>query len=170
MSEPIPRPSRAVLPRKDRPTLTEGGREALDLARYAPFLLNAVSSAWNRETSAIYRARFGFGIGEWRVLAMVAVAPDIRQQRICAELRMNKSAASRSLALLKDKGLLEAHGEARRALWRLTDEGARVHAEVMEIALGWEAKMLEGVAPEDLSTFLAVMARMLENLERGDGD
>ena len=154
-------------PGPPRPTLNRDGAEVLDLSRYPPFLLNAVSGAWIRETSAVYRRDFGFGIGEWRVLAMVAVAPDIRQSRICAELRMNKSAVSRALAQLTQMGLLDhgAEGAPRRRLWRLSPEGLRVHAEVMAIALDWERRMTAQIPAEEMEVFLKVMRRMLANLE-----
>lgn len=51
--------------------------DILDIARYAPFLLNAASSAWGRRASTIYRSDFGFGLVEWRVIAMLNIEPGI---------------------------------------------------------------------------------------------
>ena len=149
-------------------TRARDGMEVLDLARYPPFLLNAVSGAWIRATSAVYRRDFGFGIGEWRVLAMIAVEPEIRQRRICDALRMNKSAVSRCLAQLHGMALLEDCSDEgdRRPLWRLSAEGARVHGEVLAVALDWERRMMRDVPPQKVETFLEVMQTMLDNLER----
>lgn len=63
--------------RIDSPTWDRDWIEILDTSRYAPFLLNAVSSAWGRRASTIYRSDFGLGLVEWRVIAMLNFEPGI---------------------------------------------------------------------------------------------
>ncbi|WP_425052209.1 MarR family winged helix-turn-helix transcriptional regulator [Psychromarinibacter sp. S121] len=158
--------------RQDRissPTRDRDGIEILDIDHYAPFLFNAVSGAWHRKTSAIYRSQFDLGIVDWRVIAMLNIEPDITASRVCEVIRQDKAAVSRSLKLLHSRGLVAyeaAMNDPRKRSWWLTDEGQRIHAEIMTIALAAEAQMLEDVPPEELEIFLKTLRHMLRNLDR----
>ncbi len=90
--------ARIASPMRDR-----DGTEIVDIANYAPFLLNAVSNAWGRKTSTIYRRDFGLGITDWRVISMLNIEPGITASRICDVIRLDKAAASRSLKTLMQK-------------------------------------------------------------------
>lgn len=159
-------------PYKDRlskPTRDRAGFTILDIDHYAPFLLNAVANAWQRHTSAIYRNRFGLGIVDWRVIAMLNIEPEITANRVCEVIRLDKAAVSRSLKLLEDRGLVayEASAtDARKRRWWLTDTGQTAHADFLDVALKCEAQMLAGVPAEDLENFLKTMKHMLGNLDR----
>ena len=149
------------------PTRERDGTTILDIQNYAPFLLNAVSSAWQRKTSAIYRRDFDLGILEWRILAMLNIEPQITANRICKVVGLDKGAVSRSLRLLDDRGLVYNEATAkdpRRRKWSLTQEGSDMHSQILSIALGCEAELIEGIAPENLEVFIRVMRRMLANI------
>ncbi|MBE3637608.1 MarR family winged helix-turn-helix transcriptional regulator [Mangrovicoccus algicola] len=153
------------------PTKRRDGTEILDLDTYAPFLVNALGGAWQRLSSADYRKRFGIGMVEWRVMAMLAIEPGITAARICQVIRMDKAAASRALADLDGKGHLEFEADEsdpRKRRWRLSAKGTETHAAVLEAALGHEARMVDGVGPEEFGVFLAVLRRMLANLDPQD--
>ncbi len=148
-------------------TILRDGIEVIDIDRYAPFLLNAVGSAWQRKTSAIYRREFGFGINEWRVMSMLNIEPGTTAGRICEVLRLDKGAVSRSLQNLEQLGLVcfEAFPtDTRKRWWTLSDEGQAVHAQVLRIALDCEHQMMAKVTQEDRAVFLRVMKQMLDNL------
>ncbi|PJE25623.1 Transcriptional regulator SlyA [Pseudooceanicola marinus] len=151
------------------PTRDRDGVQVLDIDYYAPFLLSAVSSAWQRQTSAIYRRDFNLGIVDWRVIAMINIEPEITANRICEVIRLDKAAVSRSLKLLEARGLatFEASGsDPRRRKWWLTDAGQAVHRDILAIALECESRMLDGIDPEDVEIHLKVMRGMLTNLDR----
>lgn len=140
----------------------------LALDNYPPFLLNAVSSGWQRATSALYRARFDLGIVDWRVISMLAIEPRITANRICEVLRLDKSAVSRALGQLLDKGYLHFEAQPsdpRKRWWWLSAQGRRLHDELLAIALDCEARLIRDIDPEDLEAFLRTMRRMLTNLE-----
>ncbi|MCO6384640.1 MarR family winged helix-turn-helix transcriptional regulator [Oceanicola sp. 502str15] len=150
------------------PTRNREGAEILDIDYYAPFLLNAVASAWGRQTSAIYRRDFGLGLTDWRVLAMLNIEPGITASRVCDVIRMDKAAVSRSLKTLNEMGHLrheQPGADPRKRLWWLSDRGLQVHAEILAVALGCEADLIRDIAPEDLETFLKVMRQMLANID-----
>ncbi|PZQ50721.1 MAG: MarR family transcriptional regulator [Rhodovulum sulfidophilum] len=144
----------------------------LALENYPPFLLNAVANAWQRTTAAIYRERHDLGVVEWRVLSMLAIEPRSTANRICEVLRLDKSAMSRALGQLLAKGLV--HFEARRSdprrrWWWLSASGRQAHDDLLAIALACEGRLIGGIAPADLETFLRVARQMLENLEASPG-
>lgn len=154
--------------RMKSPTRDRAGFRILDIDNYAPFLLNAVSNAWQRQTSAAYRRDFDLGIVEWRVIAMLNIEPEITANRICEVIRLDKAAVSRSLKILDARGIATfsaADSDPRRRRWWLTELGQKVHAEILDIALDCEARMLTGIAPGDLDTYLRVMRSMLANLD-----
>ena len=151
------------------PTRLRDGQQILDIDHYAPFLLNAVSNAWQRQTSAIYRARFGLGIVDWRVLAMLNIEPEITANRVSEVIRLDKAAVSRSLKLLHERALVAYAASAtdpRKRRWWLTDKGQAIHAEILAIALECEAGMLAGIPADRLDIFLSVMRDMLANLDK----
>lgn len=157
--------------RQSHPTRLRDGTRILDIDNYVPFLLNATSNAWQRRTSADYRARFGVGIVEWRVVAMLNIEPRITASRICDVIRMDKSAVSRTLGELDAKGLLrfEADGrDPRKRLWSLSSKGLRLHDDLLAAALVHEGELLQGVPPDAFETFLLVMRRMLANIDPRD--
>jgi len=152
-----------------RPIVRRDGAPILDIHRYAPFLLNAVNGAWQRKTSAVYRSRFGLGIVDWRVLSMLMIEPRIAATRICEAIRLDKAAVSRTLAQLDAKGFLAfeaSRSDPRKRVWWLSDAGRAIHDDILAIAIGFEAEMVDGVSPEEMDTFLKVMSRFLSNLER----
>lgn len=154
--------------RISRPTKERDGITILDIDYYAPFLLSAVSNAWQRKSSAIYRKNFDLGVVDWRVMAMLNIEPMITANRVCEVIRLDKAAVSRSLRLLEEEGLASykaSRTDARKRRWWLTYKGQDVHRDLMQIALASEAEMLKNVAPDELEVFLKVMRQMLANLD-----
>lgn len=154
--------------RIDSPTRFRDDIQILDIDHYAPFLLNAVSNAWGRKTSAIYRRDFDLGIVDWRVMAMLNIEPGITASRVCEVIRLDKAAVSRSLKQLLEKGLLryeQPSNDPRKRLWWLSEAGQASHEAVLSEALACEKDLIDGVSPTDLVTFLRVMRQMLANID-----
>lgn len=152
--------------------MVSGHTDELDLTRYAPHLIGVVSNAWLRLTSAEYRRRFGIGIVEWRVLATIRIEPAINAHRICEVIRIDKAAASRALRVLEISGYLTyeaSPGDSRRRLWRLSESGEQLHAEILAVARDYERHLLSGIAPEALNTFFEVIGAMRDNIDRVSG-
>ncbi|WP_378943242.1 MarR family winged helix-turn-helix transcriptional regulator [Paracoccus sp. R86501] len=160
MDEP---PERIAAPTRDR-----DGTRILDIDHYAPFLLNAVSNAWSRNTSAIYRRDFGLSLVDWRIIAMLNIEPGITASRICDVIRLDKAAVSRSLKHLSEKELLRTQqpsNDPRKRLWWLSEAGLKTHDTLLAVALSCEEGLLSGVAAGDLDIFLKVMRQMLHNID-----
>ncbi|SMY08859.1 MarR family winged helix-turn-helix transcriptional regulator [Flavimaricola marinus] len=157
--------------RISEPTCLRDGHRIIDIRNYAPFLLNATSNAWQRRTAADYRERFGIGIVEWRILSMLNIEPGITASRVCDVIRMDKSAASRTLSDLNTRGLLcfeASEKDTRKRRWWLSDDGRRKHDEVLSAALEHEGELVQDIDPEDFEIFLKVIRQMLRNLDPRD--
>lgn len=152
------------VPRISQPTKSRDGITIVDIASYAPFLLNAIGNAWQRKTSANYRREFDLGIGEWRIISMLNIEPNITANRVCDVIKMDKAAVSRSLKLLLALGLVEFSApnvHSRNRSWRLSPQGLAMHEAILARALQAEGELVEGLDPEDLETCLKVLRHML---------
>ena len=160
--------NRAAPAGRVRPVVECNGREVLVLDRYTPFLLNAVSNAWQRKTAAIYRAHFDLGIVEWRVMGVINLEPGITATRLCELIRMDKAAVSRCLRQLEASDHVRFESlpsDPRKRRWWLSKAGQRIHDKMQVIALACEDEMLEGISAEELEVYVRVMHRMLSNVE-----
>ena len=143
------------------------GRSVIDVHNYVPYFFAAINNALSRGASQKYIDEFGIGIVEWRIVSMLAIEPRITATRICEVVLLDKSATSRGLRSLQEKGFLnflEAELDARRRIWWLNQEGYALHDRVLEVALDRECKLLQNVDPADLEIALRVMRQMRENI------
>lgn len=153
--------------RISRPTRTQGDREIVDYDTYIPYFLAVVNNAMSRSASALYLTRFGIGIGEWRVLSIIANEPGVAASHIGDVVAMDKAAVSRSLGKLETLEVLEitvSPSDPRRRAFSLTKAGYALHDQILAIALEREGKLIQGTDPEDLEAFLRVMRTMRHNL------
>ncbi len=71
------------------------GQLRLDLERNASFLVVSLASKLSASASSTYMRRFGVGVMEWRVIAMVKVRPGITANEISQVSGVDKSSVSR---------------------------------------------------------------------------
>ena len=149
-------------------TIMDGERAVLDITNYIPYFLAAVNNPLSRGASKIYLKKFNLGIVEWRVIAMLAIEPCITASRICDVVALDKAATSRALTRLHALGYLEfssKKSDIRRKKWTLNDAGYLMHDQILQLALQREEKLIEGIAPEDIETFLRVIRTMHKNVD-----
>ena len=161
-------------PGRAPPTQDRDGRAVLDLDRYVPYFLAAINNALSAGASATYRAEFGIGVTDWRVLSTLAQEPGAPAARIVELVALDKAAVSRSLTTLQGLGMTQAKArksDPRRKDWRLTAKGWRLHDAVLARALERERALTAGIPPEDLEACLRALRRMRVNVETlGRGD
>ncbi|MGO9740778.1 MAG: MarR family winged helix-turn-helix transcriptional regulator [Roseiarcus sp.] len=158
----------------------EGGGErvsahGLELSRYTPAYLTWIANKWSRSASALYRRRFGVGIVEWRLMALLAVEPWIPASRICEVIGMDKAGVSRSVRFMQSQGLVDTRyrgNNQRRQFIALTPAGIALHDRIAVVARQREERLLTGFTAAERRTALALLARMHENLALvgGEGD
>ena len=136
---------------------------ALDLDNYIPAYLTWIANKMSSSASAIYRKRFGVGIVDWRIMALLAVEPWIVAGRICDVIGIDKAAVSRSVALMQQKGLVETRfqdNNQRRQYIALTLKGIELHDAMVQVAHEREEALLAGFTAAERKTAVDLLARM----------
>lgn len=149
--------------------INNGVRDVLDLSTYVPFFLASVHNKLASGASAIYRNKFGIGIVDWRIIAMLAVEQGILAQRICEVIGIDKGAASKTLRTLLANGIVRCEvskTNERIKYWWLSTQGFNLHDNIIKIAIKREEAVIDGVDASDLEAFLRVMRIMRKNLEK----
>jgi len=153
-------PPRTALP---KPNDERTSPHALDLDRYIPAYFTFLAGKISASASAIYRPRFGVGITDWRIIAMVASEPWISSGRICAATGLDKAAVSRSvhnLARAKLVDVLPDGDDQRRHIIALTPKGLALHDEIVKLAVAREEELLEDFSQSERRMLLGFLMRL----------
>lgn len=144
--------------------MTDTPADPLLLERFLPYRLSVLSNLISSRIAAHYSERFGLGIPEWRVLAVLAQEPGLSAAEVAERTAMDKVAVSRAVAALQRTGRLERAMDAsdrRRSRLRLSAAGAEVYRQVVPVARRLEHDLLDALAPDDR----AALDRILRALQ-----
>ncbi|GAA4854390.1 MarR family winged helix-turn-helix transcriptional regulator [Luteimonas vadosa] len=141
-----------------------GGAPALELERFLPYRLSVLSNRVSSAIARVYSERFGVGVTQWRVMAVLGQQPLLSAGEVAARTAMDKVAVSRAVAGLAERGLLEReiHGDdRRRSVLALSPQGRQVHDDIVPLALAFERRLLDGMDGEER----ALLFRLLDRLD-----
>jgi DNA-binding MarR family transcriptional regulator len=157
-SQPMPPPAtRATTPPNDdadsdpaafeHAALEHAGLEhaGLDLEHFLPYRLSVLSNRVSQCIAQAYAERFGIGITEWRVIAVLGRDCGLSANAVAERTAMDKVAVSRAVARLLERGLLQrdTHGDdRRRSVLELSEAGYGIYDEVVPVARGYEQRLL----------------------------
>jgi DNA-binding MarR family transcriptional regulator len=123
----------------------------LPLSERLTFRLKVLAWDMSHAIWRLYGPRHGLSVAEWRVMAVVGEVGTAATRDVCAVTRMHKARASRILARLAERGLLEraarAVADRRTAPYRLSGAGIAVHCEIAAAAEAWEEALLARLPP-----------------------
>ena len=137
------------------------------LADFLPYMLSVTSNAVSGRIALEYRSRFGLKVPEWRVMAIIGDAGALTQRELTALTLMDKVAVNRACKELEERGLAWRRPNAkdgRSHLLELTDDGKRMHGEIMPLALEMERRLLANFTDEEITGFKALLKRMKEEV------
>lgn len=138
---------------------------AIDFGSYIPAYLTYLAGKLSSGASAIYRPRFGVGITDWRIMALLAAEPWIGASQICNATGLDKAAVSRCVRSLQGLGLVDIAADRqdqRKQLIALTANGVALHDRIVELAVAREQALLSGLSSADRESLL----RLLIHLQR----
>lgn len=118
----------------------------LQLDRFLPYRLSVLSNLVSSAIAGSYSTRFGISIPEWRVMAVLAMQPELSAAQVAERTAMDKVAVSRAVSSLLDKGRIErsvSPGDRRRSILKLSTEGVNIYREVVPLALRHEQSLLD---------------------------
>ena len=137
--------------------------EAIDFTSYVPahitYLANKISSG----ATALYLPRFGVGITEWRIMALLARDAWVAPKRVSDATGLDKGAVSRSVHSLKAAGIVEVRPDQydrRSQVLALTPHGLRLHDRMVRFAREREQILLSGLSKEERSLLVQFLARI----------
>lgn len=136
---------------------------ALDFESYIPAYLTFLAGKLSSGASAAYRPRFGIGITDWRMIALLAAEPWVVASHICNSTGLDKAAVSRSVRLLQDLGLVEVvpdRHDQRKQLIALTRKGVSLHDRIVELAVAREQALLEGLSESERKNLLRLLIHL----------
>ena len=147
-----------------KPT-TDPQEQALHLERFLPYRLNVVGTLGGRALGRIYGEHFGIGIPEWRVVAQLGEFGKLTSRDIGDLAQMHKTKVSRAVGELEKRGLVsraENRQDRRESFVALTPAGKRIYDQIVPLALGFEARWIDGIAPDELKVFERVLSTLTE--------
>jgi DNA-binding MarR family transcriptional regulator len=156
--------------------IAPGGGEAegvLKLDGYLPYRLSVASNAVSGLIARAYEDRFALTVPQWRLICVLAEDGGLTQVQIVARTVMDKVTVSRAAQGLVKRRLVtraENKSDGRSHVLALTPEGRRLHAEIAPLALAYEAALIAGLAPEEVTLLKRLLARLQAAAGQLSGD
>ena len=140
----------------------------LELDRFLPYRLSVLSNRISQTIAGAYARRFGIGVTEWRVLAVLGRYPGLSANAVAARTAMDKVAVSRAVARLLARDLLQrdTHGDdRRRSVLELSEAGYRIYDDVVPVALGYERRLLAPLDAQERETLERLLGKLNEGVD-----
>ncbi len=147
---------------------------SLDLEHFLPYRLSVLSNRVSGAIARVYSERFGLGVTEWRVMAVLGRYPDLSAGEVAQRTAMDKVAVSRAVAGLVEAGRVEreTHGDdRRRSVLALSAAGFEVYETIAPMVIEITRKLMSVLSDEEEQLLEKLILRLAgEGLERmGEG-
>ena len=155
--------SKARRPGPQTPDNTRTSARALNLDNYVPAYLTYLAGKISSSASATYRPKFGVGITDWRIMALLATEPWITAGRVCDVIGLDKAAVSRSVQRdeIKRIGHVQRTDDDQyRQLIALTRKGLNLHDRIVKLSLERERQLLKGFSAAERKLLINFLSRM----------
>lgn len=122
--------------------------------------LSVITNRFGRNASAYFRQRYGIGIVEWRIIAVLGFQSPLSSQELAKMTDVDKAAVSRSLRSLEVLELIRTKrtgSSAPRKLIYITDKGRDIRERAMEDTMRRQEMVFADLDPEKLATFREVL-------------
>ncbi len=136
-------------------------------------LLVSIGLRLNRGASAYYRAAFDLGMAEWRLLLVLGSTESLNVGELSEAADLDKAAVSRSLVLLEERKLIsvaQTRTRGRAAIAKLTPEGKKLSARLMQVSLQRQARLFKNFTKTDKERLNALLVQLSRDLTGADWD
>ena len=140
----------------------------LDLEHFLPYRLSVLSNRISQTIAETYAVRFGIGITEWRVIAVLGRHPGLSANGVAERTAMDKVAVSRTIAKLLERGLVQrdTHGDdRRRSVLELSEPGYGIYDEVVPLARARERALLAHFSADDRQLLDGLLTKLNQGLQ-----
>jgi DNA-binding MarR family transcriptional regulator len=119
---------------------------------YLAVLVVSLAGRLTRGASSYYLRHFNIGMAEYRIVLALGLAKGLNISAVATAADVDKAAASRSLRLLEQRGIVEleqTNGRGRAAIVHLTPAGVELERQLKKSSRQRERRFLAGLsAPE----------------------
>ena len=137
--------------------------QALELEKFLPYRLSVLAQLVSESLHDLYAEPFGLRVTQWRVMAALGRFAPLTASEVGQRIVMDKVAVSRAVAGLMKRELIERAtdlSDRRRASLRLSAKGRTMHAQIVPLALGYEAELYQALSSEELETLNSLCDRL----------
>jgi DNA-binding MarR family transcriptional regulator len=155
-------PAAGPPPRAERPPAPVPGTDA-EVNRYLAAYIMGVANRLANGASNHYRKRFGMGMSEWRAMMAIGTSSHRIVREVAEMADLDYAAASKSLKVLAERGLVEIEQTQRRgraAIASLTPEGLEVYRRLRESARKRQARLLATFSAEEVQALWSLLRRI----------
>lgn len=137
----------------------------VDLEKFFPYQLARLAEQVSLATAQVYRTRFSLGRDEWRVMAALAQASEMKTGDVLGRTTMEKMQVSRALARLERDGLVERSpdpGDGRAWLVRLRPAGLALYRKIVPMVQAREEYLLSDLSEAERRLLDAALEKVGE--------
>jgi DNA-binding MarR family transcriptional regulator len=137
--------------------------QALELEKFLPYRLSVLAQLVSESLHDLYAEPFGLTVTQWRVMAALGRFAPLTASEVGQRIVMDKVAVSRAVAGLMKRDLIERAtdlSDRRRASLRLSAKGRAMHAQIVPLALNYEAELYLALSPEERETLNGLCDRL----------
>jgi DNA-binding MarR family transcriptional regulator len=131
--------------------------------RYLAAYIMGVANRLANGASNHYRSRFNMGMSEWRAMMAIGTSSHRIVREVAEMADLDYAAASKSLKLLQQRGLVDTQLTQRRgraALASLTPEGLAVYKQLRDSARQRQKRLVSSFSAEEIETLWALLQRV----------
>jgi len=141
--------------------------------QHLSILLVGIGLRFTRNASVYYRAAFDLSMAEWRLLQVLRSTEALNVGELSAAADLDKAAVSRSLVSLGERKLVsvtQTRTRGRAAIAKLTPEGKKLSARLMQVSLQRQARLFKNFTKADRERLRAMLTQLAQNLTGADWD
>ena len=145
-----------------RASAPTGARDA-EVNSYLAAYIMGVANRLANGASNYYRGHFGMGMSEWRTMMAVGTTSNRIIREVAEMADLDYAAASKSLKLLKARGLVQIEQTNRRgraAIASLTAEGLELHKLLRAAARRRHKRLVEAFTREELEQLWSLLLKV----------
>lgn len=143
------------------------------LADFLPYLMSITSNAVSGYIADEYRARFGLRIPEWRVITVLGHVGPLTQRDLVSATLMDKVAVNRACKVLEERGIVARSPndrDGRSHHLELTEQGRKVHAEVMPLTFEAYERIFTDIPQEERELLKVMLNRIRDGVGKLAGE
>lgn len=130
------------------------------------WLVTSLSVRLSRSASSFYMQRWDIGTTEYRLLLALGVEHECSAAFVAAAADVDKAAASRSLQVLSQQGLVTLARHGREMTISLTETGRSLSQELYSTSQQREIRLTHGMSAAQVKRLRADLHKLIENLPR----